>query len=97
MAADASSVRITARIQGRDIVLNGPLSKDDIRNRLWWWQIPDPETHKEKEDRLHEYDDSHRDVITTLGGYYEVSSDRRTPEADKLVEMLYAELNPNER
>ena len=95
MAAEANSARITGKVQGRDIVLDGALSKDEIRDRVWWWQIPHPRTSKEHEDRRHEYDDSRRDVIATLGGYYEVPDDPRAPEAGELVEMLYAELNPD--
>jgi hypothetical protein len=96
MATDASSRRITGRVQGRDIVLNGPLSKEEIRHKLWWWQIPHPETAHERKDRLHEYDSSQKNVISTLGGYYEVSDDSRTPEADELVELVYTELNPDD-
>ncbi|MFF7974379.1 hypothetical protein [Streptomyces sp. NPDC007905] len=96
MATDANPTRITGKVQGRDITLAGPLSKDEIRDRVWWWQVPDPKTSKEREDRLHEYDNSQEDVIATLGGYYEVSGDSRTPEADQLVELVYAELNPDE-
>lgn len=96
MATGADSARITAKVHGRDITLDGPLTKDEIRNRIWWWQSADPRTSKEQEDGQHEHDDSHKDVITTLGGYYEVSADPRTPEAEKLVEMVYDELNPDE-
>ncbi|MBB5931852.1 hypothetical protein [Streptomyces echinatus] len=96
MATDTNSLRITGKVQGRDIVLKGPLSKDEIRNQVWWWQNLHPETSKEREDRLHEYDNSEKDVITTLGGYYEVPDDSRTPEADELVEMVYAELNQDQ-
>ena len=95
MATDTNSLRITGKVQGRDIVLQGPVEKDEIRNTVWWWQIPDPRTARERDDRLHEYDSSERDVISTLGGYYEVPDDARTPEADDLVEMVYAELNPD--
>ena len=95
MAAGAPP-RITGKVQGRDIVLKGPLTKDEIRNTVWWWQIPHPETGKERQDRLHQYDSSQHNVIATLGGYYEVSEDSRTPEADELVELMYAELNPDE-
>ncbi|MBL1083703.1 hypothetical protein JK359_17300 [Streptomyces actinomycinicus] len=93
MGMDAA--RITAKVQGRDITLDGPLSRDEIRDRVWWWQVSDARTSKEREDRLHEYDDSHRDVIATLGGYYEVSPDRHTPEAEALVDLVYTELNPD--
>ncbi|MFE0508825.1 hypothetical protein [Streptomyces sp. NPDC058964] len=96
MATDANSARITGKVQGRDIILAGPLSKDEIRDTVWWWQIPDPKTSKEREDRVHEYDDSQRDVIATLGGYYEVPDNRLTHEADELVELVYAELNPED-
>ncbi|MEV6833833.1 hypothetical protein AB0N17_04815 [Streptomyces sp. NPDC051133] len=97
MASDANSLRITGKVQGRDIVLNGPLSKDEIRNKVWWWQIPDPATREEREDRLHRYDGSERDVISTLGGYYVVPDDSRAPEAEELVDMVHAELNPDRR
>ncbi|ROP56024.1 hypothetical protein [Streptomyces sp. PanSC9] len=97
MAIEANSARITGKVQGRDIVLDGPLSKDEIRDRVWWWQTAAPRTSGEREDRRHEheYDDSRRDVIATLGGYYEVPGDPRAPEAAELTEMLYAELNPD--
>ncbi|MFG2608464.1 hypothetical protein ACGFT2_33685 [Streptomyces sp. NPDC048514] len=96
MAAEANSARITGKIQGRDILLDGPLSKDEIRDRVWWWQTPHPQTTRQQRDLRHEYDDSRRDVITTLGGYYEVPRDRHTPEAHELTDMLHAELNPDE-
>jgi hypothetical protein len=86
---------MTGKVQGRDIVLEGPLSKDEIRDRVWWWQVSRPGTSR-REDRLHAYDDSQRDVIATLGGYYEVPRDARTPEADDLVDLVYTELNPDE-
>ncbi|MEW2288342.1 hypothetical protein [Streptomyces sp. NPDC047841] len=85
MATGAESARITAKVQGKDITLDGPLTKDEIRSRIWWWQS-DGTTH----------DDSHKDVITTLGGYYEVSPDPRTPEAQGLVDLVYDELHPDE-
>ncbi|MEW2513973.1 hypothetical protein [Streptomyces sp. NPDC046870] len=85
MATGADSARITAKVQGRDITLDGPLTKDEIRDRIWWWQSAGTG-----------YDDSHKDVITTLGGYYEVSPDPRTPEAERLVELVYDELRPDE-
>ncbi|MET8766789.1 hypothetical protein [Streptomyces sp. NPDC004658] len=96
MATGADSARITAKVQGRDITLDGPLTKDEIRSRIWWWQVADPRSSGEREDGRHEYDGSHKDVIMTLGGYYEVSPDPRTPEADRLVELVYDELNPDE-
>ncbi|POX63120.1 hypothetical protein C3492_13260 [Streptomyces sp. Ru62] len=98
MATGADSARITAKVHGRDITLDGPLSKDEIRNRIWWWRSADadPRTSKEREDGQQEHDDSHKDVITTLGGYYEISADPCTPEAERLVELVYDELNPDE-
>lgn len=98
MATGADSARITAKVHGRDITLDGPLSKDEIRNRIWWWRSADadPLASKEREDGQQEHDGSHKDVITTLGGYYEISPDPRTPEAERLVEMVYDELNPDE-
>ena len=95
MAVEANSARITGKVQGRDIVLDGPLSEDEIRDRVWWWRMAHPRTSKEQEDCRHEYDGSRRDVIATLGGYYEVPGDPRAPEAAELTEMLYAELNPD--
>ncbi|GGW60017.1 hypothetical protein GCM10010503_41570 [Streptomyces lucensis JCM 4490] len=94
MATEPNSARITGKVQGRHIILEGPLSKDEIRDTVWWWQIPDPRTSKEREDRGHAYDRSSRDVIATLGGYYEVPGDSRGPEAVELVEMLHSELGP---
>ncbi|MCS0602764.1 hypothetical protein NX794_16320 [Streptomyces sp. LP11] len=85
MGTDTSPVRITGKVQGRDIVLSGPLSKDEIRDQVWWWRDPADKP----------YDDSERDVITTLGGYYEVPEDFRTPEGTELVDMVHAELNPD--
>ncbi|MFJ3720639.1 hypothetical protein [Streptomyces sp. NPDC090057] len=96
MATGADSARITAKVQGRDITLHGPLTKDEIRSAIWWWQSADPETSEEREECRHDHDDSHKDVITTLGGYYEVSPDPRTPEAERLVDLVYDELNANE-
>ncbi|MFI2641995.1 hypothetical protein [Streptomyces sp. NPDC018610] len=97
MATDARSARITGRVQGRDILLTGPVSKEEIRNRVWWWHAPGTATSEEREeDRRHEFDPSARDVINTLGGYYEVPADPSTPEADELVETVYAELRPDE-
>ncbi|MFE1191396.1 hypothetical protein ACFW6E_01200 [Streptomyces olivaceoviridis] len=100
MATGADSARITAKVHGRDITLDGPLTKDEIRNRIWWWQSADPRTSEEQEDGQHERDNSHgdsrKDVIITLGGYYEVSADPRTPEAESLVELVYDELHPDE-
>ncbi|WP_030343544.1 hypothetical protein [Streptomyces sp. NRRL S-1022] len=96
MATGADAARITANVQGRAITLNGPLTKDEIRSRIWWWQSAESGTSKEREDVQHEHDDSHRDVITTLGGYYEVSPDPHAPEAEELVDLVYDELNPDE-
>ncbi|WP_030738400.1 hypothetical protein [Streptomyces sp. NRRL S-31] len=95
MTADANSARITAKVQGRDIVLDGPLTKDEIRGRVWWWQVSGSGTSEERSDRHHEYDGSRKDVITTLGGYYEVPGDSGTPAAEELVDMVHAELNPD--
>ncbi|WP_333779025.1 hypothetical protein [Streptomyces sp. IBSBF 3136] len=96
MATEANSARITGKVQGRDITLEGRLSKDEIRDRVWWWRIPDPGSSKEQEDHGHEYDGSRRDVIATLGGYYEVPGDPDAPGAGELLETMYAELNPDE-
>ncbi|KMS84676.1 MULTISPECIES: hypothetical protein [Streptomyces] len=96
MATGADSARITAKVRGRDITLDGPLTKDEIRSSIWWWQAADPRSSKERQDGQPEHDGSHKDVITTLGGYYEVPSDPRTPEAERLVELVYDELNPDE-
>ncbi|MGW4568878.1 hypothetical protein ACWEN3_43245 [Streptomyces sp. NPDC004561] len=76
--------------------MSGPLSKDEIRHQMWWWQLPGSETTERHKDGLHEYDDSQEDVIATLGGYYEVPEDSHTPEAHELVELVHAELNPDE-
>ncbi|MFG3206572.1 hypothetical protein [Streptomyces sp. NPDC048192] len=95
MAADANSRRITGRVQGKDITLVGPLSKDEIRNKVWWWQAPTAETPEERQHRRHEYDHDQRDVIATLGGYYTVPGDPRSPEADELVDMVHTELSPD--
>ncbi|MFI9810008.1 hypothetical protein ACIHEJ_37885 [Streptomyces sp. NPDC052301] len=97
MPTDAHSLRITGKVQGRDIVLAGPLSKGEIRDKVWWWQTSDPTTPKERGDRHHQYDGSEEDVLTTLGGYYVVPCDSRAPEAEELVEMVYTELNPDQR
>ncbi|MFF8476107.1 hypothetical protein [Streptomyces sp. NPDC015414] len=98
MTTGANSARITAKVQGRNITLHGPLTKDEIRNTIWWWQSAAPKTppDQEGEEFQHDHDDSHKDVITTLGGYYEVSPDPRTPEAERLVDLVYDELNSNE-
>ncbi|MEU2421140.1 hypothetical protein ABZ619_08870 [Streptomyces sp. NPDC007851] len=85
MAADVNSARITGKVQGRDIVLYGRLSKEEIRDTVWWWQ-----------DDGHEYDASRTDVIATLGGYYQVPRDSRTPEAADLVDLVHTELNPDD-
>ncbi|MBY8864439.1 hypothetical protein [Streptomyces sennicomposti] len=95
MAADANSGRITGKVQGRDIVLTGPVSKEEIRNKVWWWRAPDPRTAEEREDGSHEFDPSEKSVINTLGGYYEVPDDPGTHEADELVQTVYTELNPD--
>lgn len=84
MAADANSARITGKVQGRDIVLSGRPSKDEIRDTVWWWQGDG-----------HEYDDSCTDVIATLGGYYQVPRDSRAPEAVDLVNLVHTELSPS--
>jgi hypothetical protein len=68
MAADARSARITGDVQGRDFVLSGRLSKEEIRDTVWWWQV----------DGHHEYDASRTDVIATLGGYYQVPRDSQS-------------------
>ncbi|MGW4884321.1 hypothetical protein [Streptomyces murinus] len=94
MATDANSARITGKVQGRDITLEGGLSKDEIRSRVWWWRTSGSGTAGERDDHGHEYDDSQADVIATLGGYYRVSGDPRTHEAEELVELVYTELNP---
>ncbi|MFF7238983.1 hypothetical protein [Streptomyces collinus] len=94
MADEANSARITGKVQGRDIVLDGRLSEDEIRDRVWWWRASRPGSG-DQEDHGHEYDSSRRDVIATLGGYYEVPGDPGTPEGGELLEMLYAELNPD--
>ncbi|OIK29241.1 hypothetical protein [Streptomyces malaysiense] len=94
MATDAHSARITGRVQGRDITLEGGLSKDEIRSRVWWWRTSRSGAAGERGGRAHEYDDSHADVIATLGGYYRVCGDPRTHEAEELVELVYWELNP---
>ncbi|MER6084098.1 hypothetical protein [Streptomyces sp. NPDC001833] len=86
MAADARSARITGNVQGRDFVLSGRLSTEEIRDTLWWWQ----------DDGHHEYDDSRTDVVATLGGYYQVPRDSRTPEAADLVELVHTELCPDD-
>ncbi|MFJ3235421.1 hypothetical protein [Streptomyces sp. NPDC086787] len=91
MATDAA--RITGKVQGRDIVLAGPLSKDEIRDTVWWWPDPGSKTAGEKESEAHEYDHSHKDVIATLGGYYEVPDSSRTSEAEELVDLVYTELH----
>lgn len=96
MATGADSARITAKVQGRDITLHGPMTKDEIRSTIWWWQSADHKTSQEREERRHDHDESHKDVITTLAGYYEVSPDPRTPEAERLVDLVYDELNSNE-
>ncbi|MEU3531801.1 hypothetical protein AB0E70_09465 [Streptomyces murinus] len=96
MATDANSARITGKVQGRDITLEGGLSKDEIRSRVWWWRASGSGTAGERDGHGHghEYDDSQADVIATLGGYYRVSGDPRTQEAEELVELVYTELNP---
>ncbi|CAK7286033.1 hypothetical protein [Streptomyces misionensis] len=94
MATDANSARITGRVHGRDITLEGGLSRDEIRSRLWWWRPEDPKDSGERKDRDHESGDSGADVIATLGGYYEISADPGSQEAEELVELVYAELNP---
>ncbi|MFH8337031.1 hypothetical protein [Streptomyces sp. AM6-12] len=94
MATDANSVRITGKVQGRDITLEGGLSKEEIRGRLWWWRTSGSESAGARGDRGHEYDDSQRDVIATLGGYYRVPGDPHRQEAQELLELVYAELNP---
>ncbi|POX55823.1 hypothetical protein C3489_08130 [Streptomyces sp. Ru71] len=96
MAADANSIRITGKVQGRDIVLTGPMSKDEIRDRVWWWQLPATEDPNQPDEVPHVYDDSARDVIAALGGYYEVPRDPHASEASDLIDMLYTELHPGE-
>ncbi|MEU6480408.1 hypothetical protein ABZ858_26705 [Streptomyces sp. NPDC047017] len=93
MAADAStnSARITGKVQGKDILLYGRLSKEEIRDKVWWWQPAG-----EREEHGHEYDDSQEDVIATLGGYYEVPGDPDSSDADELVDLVYSELRPDE-
>ncbi|GAA5051291.1 hypothetical protein [Streptomyces similanensis] len=93
MAADVNSPRITGKVQGRDIVLTGPLSKEEIRDKVWWWQHTESGTSEERGDGQHEFDRSEKSVINTLGGYYVVPDDPGTHEADELVETVYTELN----
>ncbi|GGW16143.1 hypothetical protein GCM10018980_17550 [Streptomyces capoamus] len=95
MATGADAARITAKVRGKDITLDGPLTKDEIRSRIWWWLSAEPEASEEGEDTRREHDGAGKDVIMTLGGYYEVSPDPHTPEAQNLVEMVHDELNPD--
>ncbi|MFF5407307.1 hypothetical protein ACFY8K_00340 [Streptomyces misionensis] len=94
MAIDANSARITGRVHGRDITLEGGLSRDEIRGRLWWWRTEDPDGCGERQGRDHESEGPRADVIATLGGYYEISGDPDSQEAEELVELVHAELNP---
>ncbi|MEU3838624.1 hypothetical protein AB0E88_01080 [Streptomyces sp. NPDC028635] len=96
MATDADAIRITGKVQGRDIILSGPLSKDEIRDRVWWWQTPDAREPHEHGEAQHPHDESARDVIATPGGYYEIPHDPHAREASELIDMLYAELHPAE-
>ncbi|MFJ7151580.1 hypothetical protein ACIQVT_25875 [Streptomyces sp. NPDC100445] len=92
MGSDANAARITAKVRGRDITLEGGLSKDEVRRRVWWWT---PDAAEQGEDGGHAYDDDREDVITTLGGYYRVPGDPDSPEAGDLVDMVHSELNPD--